>query len=146
MRYRQLIHHPRRNLGFTLIELVVVIVIITVLLAILLPSLKGARDQARAVQCASNLRQWGLAIQSYASEENDTIPAVAAANPGTIWSSSTVAGNASRAQLSADKISRYMGNFSDPGTRPHVVAHLEHGKGLYLSGCLRRQFHHTLMD
>ena len=48
----------KRN-GFTLIELLVVIAIIALLMAILLPTLNRARNQARAVVCQTNLKQWG---------------------------------------------------------------------------------------
>ena len=60
--------------AFTLIELLVVIAIVSLLLAVLLPSLRKARLQARQVVCASNLRSIGMAIHSYANDFNDTIP------------------------------------------------------------------------
>jgi prepilin-type N-terminal cleavage/methylation domain-containing protein/prepilin-type processing-associated H-X9-DG protein len=56
--------------GFTLIELLVVISIIALLLAILFPSFQRARNQARAVKCQANLKQWGVIFSLY-TQDND---------------------------------------------------------------------------
>jgi len=54
--------------GFSLIELLVVVAMIALLLAILLPSLSGAREQARAAVCGSSLKQISLAATAYGQE------------------------------------------------------------------------------
>ncbi|HTQ50423.1 MAG TPA: prepilin-type N-terminal cleavage/methylation domain-containing protein [Candidatus Acidoferrales bacterium] len=63
-----------RNRGFTLIELLVVIAIIAILAAILLPVLTQAQKRALRIECVSNVRQWGLAFQIYAGDNNDNLP------------------------------------------------------------------------
>ena len=56
--------------GFTLIELLVVISIIAMLVALLLPALSAAREQARRMQCAANLRQVAMLTTTYATDNN----------------------------------------------------------------------------
>ncbi|MCL2700888.1 MAG: prepilin-type N-terminal cleavage/methylation domain-containing protein [Phycisphaerae bacterium] len=69
--------------GFTLIELLVVIAIIALMVSILMPSLARARDLAKAAGCKMHLRNLGLALMLYPSENNElVVPSYNMTGPG----------------------------------------------------------------
>jgi prepilin-type N-terminal cleavage/methylation domain-containing protein/prepilin-type processing-associated H-X9-DG protein len=83
----------RHRLAFTLIELLVVIAIIAVLIALLLPAVQAAREAARRAQCINNLKQLGLAIHNYVSQQ-DAFPAQVQNGGFAVWGPPGPIGNA----------------------------------------------------
>jgi prepilin-type N-terminal cleavage/methylation domain-containing protein len=68
----------KRELGFTLLELLVVIAVIAILAALLFPAINNAKAKARQTACSNNLRQINLGIHMYSDDSSDAAP-----SPGT---------------------------------------------------------------
>lgn len=87
-----------RPLGFTLLELLVVIAVVALLASLLLPALTKAKTSARNVKCVSNLRQLSLALGVYVAEAQaypnfGTLTAVALMHPGPVYTIPFLASN-----------------------------------------------------
>ncbi len=84
----------RAGLRFTLIELLVVVSIISILCALLLPALGKAKGKAQSMKCLGNLKQFGIAFQSYAGDNSGWLPySYYTSGTGTSWTNAIVSGD-----------------------------------------------------
>jgi len=98
----------RKRQAFTLIELLVVITILALIISILLPGLFNVRVQAKRMACASNLRQIGVGMQSYLSENNDRLP-----HASFLPSTGPLPLNTKKPIYIADELLEHIGNASE---------------------------------
>lgn len=75
----------RIHRAFTLTELLVVIAVVAVLISLLMPALASARRQALNAECLNNLRTLGLAMDSYAIQNNNRLPTAGPTDAYTWW-------------------------------------------------------------
>lgn len=108
-RQPQLTDATSRKLGaFTLIELLVVISIIAVLAALLLPALGRAKESAKGAACLSNLRQIGIALQTYVQDNNNRMPVM---RDKALPATNTIPDNVTNALPAPDQVlSNHLGN------------------------------------
>ena len=92
--------------GFTLIELLVVIAIIAILAAILLPTLKSARDRGLQSACMGNIKQLGTAHSMYCPDYDDTT----ASYTGPNAAGTAISGTPKEAETWVDMLFPYANN------------------------------------
>ena len=89
----------RQVLGFSVIELLVVVAILAILVAIMIPIINSARNHARAVKCASHMSSWGKLIYQHATTHEGELPKLASAGE-SLYS----AGGAIKAFFTANRL------------------------------------------
>ncbi len=105
--------HAKRQTAFSLVEMLVVIAVIAVVISILLPAMQRARQAALRIQCASNLREMGIALEYYAMGNRNYLP-------WGYWSSGD--GNPSGYTVAFDAIGREL-----YGRSTTLLGHVDNG-------------------
>lgn len=93
----------RRMGGFSIVELLVVIAVMLIVAALLLPAISKSKERSRSTACLSNLRQIGMSLQLYVTENENRLPIMYDAIPGVV--------NPTNAVPTMDRVlSNYLGN------------------------------------
>jgi prepilin-type N-terminal cleavage/methylation domain-containing protein/prepilin-type processing-associated H-X9-DG protein len=107
----------RRFRGFTLVELLVVITITGILIGLLLPAVQSVREAARRLSCTNNLKQIGLAVHNFESENGALPPRCQTSVPYRGWGPIILP---YLEEKSLAKVYNYNLNFWDPGNAAAV--------------------------
>lgn len=102
-------HYQIKQLGFTIVELLVTVAIITILIGIIVPVTVQSRNRARSTACVSNLRQLGNALLAYGQDWNDRLPQLTCTPFEGSYSTDQYPYGSSATELSSI-ISRYVKN------------------------------------